>query len=155
VLFLDEEIYVSEPLSSRKVMEILEKHPNLKRIKCPPSIYKRISSKYVDALSKLGVEIEPVIRKGRPKKYGESEIKIIEEMQKEGYNFQEISDKLHIPLKTVYYLNKNPLKRGRNRKYTPETKKEVKNLHKKGLSALDISKKLKMPLRTVYGFIKR
>lgn len=152
---MDEEIYVSEPLSSRKIMEILEKHPNLKKIKCPPSIFKRTSSKYVDALSKLGVEIEPVVKKGRPKKYGESEIKIIDKMQKEGYSIQEISDKLHIPLKTVYYLNETPLKRGRSRKYTPETEKEVKNLHKKGLSALDISKKLKMPLRTVYGFIKR
>ena len=136
-------------------MELLEKHPQLKRIKCPTSLYLRTSKKYLDALCKLGVEVEPVLKRGRPQKYGELEVKLIEKMLNQGLKPQEISEKLQLPIKTVYYLKETPLKRGRNRKYTVETEKEVKNLYNEGLSAKEISEKLKIPLRTVYSMIKR
>lgn len=152
---MEKEIYVNEQLSSRKIMEILEEHPNIKKIKCPSSLYLRTSPKYLDALSKLGIEIEPVLKRGRPKKYGEEEVEIIDKMLKGGSTPQEISNILNIPLKSVYHLKKNPLKRGRKRKYTPETEKEIKILYKEGFSARDISEKLKIPLRTVYALIKR
>lgn len=136
-------------------MELLEEHPQLKRIKCPSSLYLRTSQKYLDALSKLGVEVEPVVKKGRPKKYEELDVKLIEKMLKQGLNPQKISEKLKLPIKTVYYLKESPLKRGRKRKYGPETEKEVKNLNKDGLSAKEISEKMNLPLRTVYSMIKR
>lgn len=136
-------------------MEILDKHPDLRKITCPPSLYQRIAPRYLDALSKLGVEVEPVEKLGRPRKYGEKEIETIENMFKQGYTPQEISDTLSIPLKTVYYLNKTPLKKGRKPKYPPETERKVKSWHKKGLSVKEISENLNIPLRTVYHLLKR
>ena len=148
---MDDEIYVNKPLSSQVIMELLDKYPQLKKIKCPSSLYLRTSKKYLDALS----EVEPVIKRGRPKKYGETEGKIIQKMLNEGKSPKEIAEKLEIPLKTVYYLKDTKLKRGRKPKYSKETEDEVKKLHKNGLSAKDISEKLKIPLRTVYCLIKR
>jgi len=152
---LDDEIYVNKPLSSQVIMELLDKYPQLKKIKCPSSLYLRTSKKYLDALSELGIEVEPVIKRGRPKKYGETEGKIIQKMLNEGKSPKEIAEKLEIPLKTVYYLKDTKLKRGRKPKYSKETEDEVKKLHKNGLSVKDISEKLKIPLRTVYCLLKR
>lgn len=136
-------------------MEILDKYPELKKIKCPPSIYQRTSPKYLEALSKLGVEVEALKKRGRPRKYDKSDVKTIRKMLREGFTPQEVSDDLGIPLKTIYYFNKTPLKRGRKGKYSPKTLKKVKNLYNEGLKARDISEKLNIPLRTVYSLLKR
>ena len=152
---MDEEIYVNEPLSSRKIIEILDEHPHLKKIKCPQSFYLRTSSKYIKVLSRLGIEIEPVSKKGRPKKYLKSDTQLVQGMMKQGLDPKEISDKLNISLKSVYYLKKYPLKRGRKRKYSLERENKVKDLRRKGLSAKLISERLDIPLRTVYSLIKR
>lgn len=149
------EIYVNIPLSSQKILKILETNPELEKIKCPPSLYKRIAPQYLDVLSKLGVEVEPLPKKGRPRKYGEKEVKSIQGMLQKGYTPQKISERLGIPLKTVYYLNKTPLERGRKRKYSLKTEKKVKNLYHKGLSAREISEDMNIPLRTVYFLLKR
>lgn len=151
---MGQEIYINKPLSSQKIMEILDKNPELEKIKCPPSIYQRISPKYLEALSKLGVDVEAVSYKGRPKKYDEADIEKISVLKKKGLTFQEISDELGIPLKTIYYLNKTPLKKGRKVKYSSETIQEVKDLSDNGLSAREISKNLNIPLRTVYSLLK-
>jgi hypothetical protein len=152
---LGDKVYVTEPLSSQKIIELLEKYPNLKKINCPKSLYLRTSKKYIDALSQLGVEVEPLTRRGRSKKYTESDVENIGKMLKKGASPQEISDSLNIPLKTVYYLNKSRLGRGRKLKYGKEREIEVKSLYKNGLPAKEISKKFKIPLRTVYSIIKR
>ncbi|MBI5680913.1 MAG: helix-turn-helix domain-containing protein [Methanobacterium sp.] len=152
---MDDEIYINKPLSSQVIMELLEKYPHLKKIKSPRSLYARTSKKYLDALSKLGIEVEPVDKRGRPKKYDKTEAELIQKMLNEGSSTKEISQKLQIPLKTVYYLKDTKLKRGRKPKYSKETEDEVKNLHKNGVSAKDISKKLNIPLRTVYCLLKR
>lgn len=151
---MGKEIYVNQPLSSQKIMEILDKNPELEKIKCPPSIYQRIAPKYLEALSKLGVDVEAVSYKGRPTKYDEEDVEKISLLQKKGLSFQEISEKLCIPLKTIYYLNKTPLKKGRKKKYSSEIIQEVKDLSDNGLSAREISKNLNIPLRTVYSFMK-
>jgi hypothetical protein len=109
----------------------------------------------LDVLSKLGVEVEPVVKSGRPKKYGELEVKLIQKMLKDGSNPGEISEKLNLPIKTVYYLKETPLRRGRKPKYTPETEEKVKRLYDEGLRVKKISEKLGIPLRTVYSIIKK
>ncbi len=149
------EIYISEPLTSQKIMEVLDKNPELRKITCPPSLYKRIPTRYLEALSKLGVEVKPMEKLGRPRKYGEKERDRVNKMFKQGYTPQEISDALNIPLKTVYYLNKTPLKQGRKPKYPPETLRKAKSCHQKGVSAKEISEKLNIPLRSVYSLLKR
>ena len=136
-------------------MELLDKHPDLKKIKCPNSLYSRTSKKYLTALKELGIEVEPVLKRGRPKKYGAKEAELIHNMLEEGSEPKEISEKLNIPLKTVYYLKDTKLKRGRKPKYSKETEEKIKKLHNDGFSAKEISEKLNIPLRTVYCFIKR
>ncbi len=150
-----EEIYVNEQLSSRRIMEVLDSNPDLVKITCPLSIYSRISRKYMDALKELGIKIEPVQRRGRPKKYSSSDATQIQKMLDEGESPKEISKKLKLPVKTVYYLKNSSLKRGRKVKYTSEKAKEVKKLYSKGVPARRISEKLHIPLRTVYVLIKR
>ncbi|WP_225370322.1 hypothetical protein [Methanobrevibacter arboriphilus] len=40
-----ETIHISSQLSSKMIVNLMDEYPNLKRITCPPSIYKRISKK--------------------------------------------------------------------------------------------------------------
>ncbi|MGB9937161.1 MAG: helix-turn-helix domain-containing protein [Methanobacterium sp.] len=152
---MDDEVYVNKALSSQVIMKLLDKHPDIKKIKCPNSLYIRTSKKYLDALSEMGIEVEPVIKRGRPKKYGAKEAEKIHEMLNNGFSPKQISEELDIPLKTVYYLKDTKLKRGRKPKYSKETENEVKRLHADGFSAREISEKLDIPLRTVYCLIKR
>jgi len=152
---VSEILYINEPLSSRKIMEVLDSNPDLKKINCPISIYSRISKKYIKALDELGIEVEPVLKRGRPKKYSSSEASKIQIMLDKGESPKEISKKLNLPVKTVYYLKNSSLKRGRKVKYSAEKTKEVKRLYSKGMPAKKISEKLKIPLRTVYLLLKR
>lgn len=136
-------------------MEILDQYPGLKKITCPPSLYSRTSPKYLDALNELGINVVPVKKKGRPKKYDDEETEKIQKLLKSGQTPKKIAETLGIPLKTVYYLKDSPLKRGRKNKYNQQQVQEVKNLNKKGVPAKEIASHLKIPLRTVYSLIKR
>lgn len=147
---MEKEIRVNEQLSASKIMEILEKYPELERIKCPQSIYRRISPKYVDALERLGIEIEILDQLGRPLKYGKELRNNVQNMLDQGLSPSDIAQRLNIPRKTVYYLKNKHLKRGRKRKYDNITENKVKKLFKQGFSAQEISEKLGIPLRTVY-----
>jgi hypothetical protein len=152
---MEKEIHVEKLLSFRMIMELLEQYPDLRKITCPASLYARISYKYLLALSELGIVIEPVETRGRPKKYNEEDVHKIKDMLNEGKTPQEIANKLDIPLKSVYYLNGYQLKRGRKSKYDDETSKKVKKLYNIGLSAKEISKDMDIPLRSVYSLLKR
>ena len=136
-------------------MEILDSNPDLEKITCPISIYTRISKKYMDALRELNIEVESVQRRGRPRKYSSNEATKIQSLLDKGESPKSISQKLNLPIKTVYYLKNSSLKRGRKVKYTSEKAKEVKKLYNKGIPAKRISKNLKIPLRTIYLLIKR
>ena len=152
---MDQEIYVNQPLTSHKIMEILEENPEVMKITCPPSIYQRITPRYIEALSKLGVKVEPVTKRGRPKKYHEGDKRNINNLLTKGKSPQEISDALNIPLKTVYYFIESPLKRGRKPKYSYETEQKVKSMYDEGCSAKEISQNLNIPLRSVYSLVKK
>ena len=155
MVFLVEVVYVNEPLSSRKIMEVLDSNPNLEKITCPISIYTRISKKYMDALKELGIDVEPIKRRGRPKKYSSNEAAKIQTLLDRGESPKTISKNLNLPIKTIYYLKNSSLKRGRKVKYSPEKTLEVKRLYSKGIPAKKISENLRIPLRTVYLLIKR
>ena len=136
-------------------MEILEEHPHIKRIKCPTSLYLRTSKKYLDALNELGVEVKPLLKIGRPKKYGELEVKLIGKMLKDGSTPREISEKLNLPIKTVYYLKETPLRRGRKPKYTPETEEKARRLHDEGLRVKEISETLRNTFKNSLQYTKK
>lgn len=136
-------------------MEILEANPDLKKITCPPSIYARISPKYLQALNELGVTVVSVEKKGRPKKYNKEKVEKIQYLLKSGQSPKEISESLQIPLKTVYYLKDSPLKRGRKVKYSPQKVQEIKKLYNNGIPAREIATRMGIPIRTVYSLLKR
>ncbi len=150
-----EEIYVNKPLSLGRIMELLDNYPNLKKIGCPPSLYSRISPKYLQALDELGVEVVPVPKKGRPKKYRKKDTEKVEDLLKKGKTPQEIAEILQLPLKTVYYLKESPLRPGRKIKYDNEQIKKIKNLHENNVPPKEIAKNLEIPIRTVYFLLKR
>jgi hypothetical protein len=152
---MEKEIHVEKLLSLRRIMELLDRYPDLRKITCPSSLYSRISLKYLQALKELGVVVEPVEKRGRPKKYNEEDVHKIKDMLQVGKTPREIADTLDIPLKTVYYLNDYQLKRGRKSKYDDETSEKVKNLYINGLSAKEISADMNIPLRSVYSLLKR
>jgi hypothetical protein len=152
---MEKEIHVDKQLSFRKIMELLDLYPDLRKITCPSSLYARISLKYLQALNELGVVVEPVKKKGRPKKYTEEDVHNIKNMLLESKSPREIANILDIPVKTVYYLNDYQLKRGRKSKYDEHTTKKVKKLYNNGLSAKKISENMKIPLRSVYSLLKR
>ncbi len=136
-------------------MELLDQHPDLKKISCPPSLYSRISPKYIQALDELGVAVVPVEKKGRPIKYDAEKVLEVQSLLKSGKSPKEIAYTLEIPLKTVYYLLDSPLKRGRKIKYTPEKVQKVKNLYNEGIPAKEIAVRMEIPIRTVYSLLKR
>lgn len=155
MVYLKNEIYFNKPLSFSIIMELLEQYPDLKKITCPPSLFARISPKYLEALEELDVAVVPVEKKGRPKKYSDEEVENVQRLIKSGHDPNEIAEKLQLPIKTVYYLKDSPLKPGRKVKYNPQKVKKVKNLYENGVPAKEISSSLEIPLRTVYSLLKR
>ncbi|WP_054839797.1 helix-turn-helix domain-containing protein [Thermococcus sp. JCM 11816] len=101
------EVYVNLRPTKEVVVKILERSPNVRKITCPPSLYPKVSQKVIMALNQLGgVELLPESYPtgGRPKKYDEKTIKQVVELARKGVPMKEISRKLGIPLRTVYYL---------------------------------------------------
>ncbi|WP_456366187.1 DUF1699 family protein [Thermococcus sp.] len=99
------EVYINRRPTKEIVVHILERAPNVRRISCPPSLYPKVSKKIVDALSKVGVELVPEgYPRGRPRKYGKKTLDEIENLLRQGKGPKEISKRLKIPLRTVYYL---------------------------------------------------
>jgi len=153
-------IHVSSQLSSKKIVELMDEFPDLKKITCPPSLYKRISKKYLEVLEEIGIEIEIKHNWGSKKKYKDEKKEKVRDLIKEGKTPSQIAEKLNLPVKTIYYLKdtnkseKIPLKIGKKSKYTDATITKIKNLYKSGISPKKISNQEKIPLRTVYYIIK-
>jgi len=99
------EVYVNLRPTKEVVVKILENAPNVRRISCPPSLYPKVSKRVIYALGQLGVELVPEERpRGRPRKYDEKTVKLVRELAKKGVPMREISERLGIPLRTVYYM---------------------------------------------------
>ncbi|AXV37139.1 MAG: resolvase [Methanobacterium sp. BRmetb2] len=150
-----EEVYLEEPLSSKLISQLLKENPNLKKIILPEEVYIKTSKQIFDELIKLDIVVSPRARRGRPKKYGELEVYLIQKMLDKGTSLVEISDILRIPLKSVYYLKKTDLKQGRRSKYSDETVNQIKKLYEDGIPVRQISKESKIPVRTIYDLLKR
>ena len=154
-----EEIHISTTLSSKKIVELIDKYPNLKIITCPKSIYNRISKKYLEVLDELGIAVKIKYNWGKPVKYTEKDRINVINLIKEGLFPQNIAKKLDIPVQSVYYLkNKNKdeqikLKRGKRKKYSYDIREKVKKLANEGIPIKIISKSENIPLRTVYDII--
>lgn len=154
MIILAKKVHVNQHLTSRKIIEILEKNPDLEKITCPPSIYNRIPSKYLEALKKLNIKVEPL--HGRARKYTEKDVKLIRKLLSEGKTPKEIAGITKIPLKSIYYLKGDmKLKRGPKPKYDKSTRIKVQKMASNGMSPKKIAEKFNIPLRTVYYIIKK
>ena len=148
-------IHTTEVLTTTVIMDLIDKYPNLEEITCSPSIYKRTSDNYIDALNQLDITVTKKYNWGAKSKSNGEEFVVLGMVQ-EGYTAREISEKLDISLNRVYYLlrkNKSDVKFDNyNRKHDH---REVLNLKKEGLSPREISQKLDISLRSVYYILNK
>lgn len=152
---MSSKVHVNKPLSSKLIIEILDENPDLEEINCPLSLYERTSEIYLDALSELGITINVIESRGRPKKYDDNLKNVIDEMISSGLSVKTIASRLNIDTKTVYYLKKDKLKQGPKSKYSDKTKKEIVKLKNEGIPVTKISEKLNIPIRTIYYILKK
>ena len=144
---MSSKVHVNKPLSSKLIIEILDENPDLEEINCPLSLYERTSEVYLDALGELGITINIIESRGRPKKYDDDLKDTINEMIGSGLSVKTIASRLNIDTKTVYYLKKDKLKQGPKSKYSDKTKKEIIRLKDEGIPVTKISERLKIPIR--------
>ena len=130
------EVHISTQLTSRKLIELMDTYPSLKRITCPMSIYKRISPTYIKALNKLGVSIEVKYNWGK-KKYSKTQINQIIDLFNEGKRSEDIANILEVPVSNVNYIKSKYFEKIKvkhyNRKYDDETRLKIKSMREAGL----------------------
>ncbi len=141
-------IHMTKTLSSSLIVELIDKYPNLSKITCSPSVYDRTSNTYIEALSKLDIEVVKKYNWGAKSKTDGAEFEVLK-LSDSGLKPKEIAEELNITLNRVYYLlrKSNANFDNRKRKHNHD---EVKKLKDEGLSAKEISERLGIPLRTVY-----
>ncbi|MCC7554413.1 MAG: hypothetical protein KO202_08010 [Methanobacteriaceae archaeon] len=145
-------IHITIPLSSHKIVELIDQYPNLEKITCSKSLYNRIPKKYLEVLNDLSIEVSIEYNQGAKEKYLEEEKDILN-LSKQNLTPKEISKKLEIPIKRVYYLlskHNNVKIDNYKRKYDENTKLIVKSMKDDGKNPKEISSKLNIPIRTVY-----
>ncbi|MDR3063610.1 MAG: hypothetical protein LBU40_05685 [Methanobrevibacter sp.] len=134
----------------------MDKYPNLEIITCPKSIYDRIPKKYIEALNQLDIEVNIKYNWGNNSKFDEDIRNKVLDLFKKGLSAKNISEKLNIPLKSIYYLKYKYLNHDfkfnnvKRSKYSKELIERVQSYKKDGFSAIDVSKKENIPIRTVY-----
>lgn len=146
-------IHITKALSSSMIVELIEEFPNLSEITCSPSVYKRTSKTYIDALSQLDIEVVKKYNWGAKSKSNGAEFEVLE-LSNQGFKPKEIAERLGITLNRVYYLLKKSKANFDNRK-RKNNHDEVKSLKGEGLSAKEISQKLDIPLRSVYYILNK
>lgn len=146
-------IHITKALSSSMIVELIDKYPNLEEITCSPSVYKRTSKTYIDALNQLDIEVNQKYEWGAKSKSNDIEF-YIQKLSNEGLTARQISQKLDISLNRVYYLLRKSKTKFDNRKRKYDYA-EIKQLKNEGLSAKEISEKLDIPLRSVYYILNK
>ena len=146
-------IHITKALTSAIIVDLIDRYPNLEIITCSPSVYKRTSSTYIEALSQLDIEVKVKYNWGAKSKSNGQEFEVLE-LSRKGLKAREIAEKLDISLNRVYYLLRKTHGRfdNYNRKHDHD---EVKSLKNDGLSVREISDRLDIPQRTVYYILNQ
>ena len=146
-------IHITKALSSSMIVDLMDEYPQLEEITCPPSVYKRTSKRYVDALKQLEIDVRQKYEWGAKSKSNGIEF-YVAKLSDEGLTARQISQKLDISLNRVYYLLRKAKANYDNRKRKHDHR-EVKKLKDDGFTAREISEKLDMPLRSVYYILNK
>lgn len=146
-------VHITKTLSSSMIVELIEKYPNLEEITCPPSIYKRTSRTYIDALEQLDISVKAKYNWGAKSRSNGIEFYVLK-LSDEGLTAKQISQKLDISLNRVYYLLRKSKANfdNRKRKYNHN---EIRQLKREGYSPKEISEDLDIPLRSVYYILNK
>lgn len=106
--FTDEKVYLSRIVGMDILLALKEHGENLKVIVVPPSVYGQTSERVKSHLEKVRVNLEKGNeRAGRPPMYTGEDLKKIVQLKNKGFSIVEISRKLNIPRRTIYYLLEN------------------------------------------------
>ena len=146
-------IHITKPMSSSMIVELIDEYPNLEEITCSPSVFKRTSKTYIDALGQLDINVKIESRAGAMSKSNGLGF-YISKLSKEGLSAKQISQKLEIPLIRVYYLLRKSKTIVNNRKHKYDYS-EIKKLKQDGFSAKEISEKIDIPIRSVYHILNK
>lgn len=146
-------IHITKALSSSMIVELIDRYPNLAEITCPPSVYKRTSRTYIDALRQLDIDVRKKYEWGAKSRSNGIEF-YVQKLSNEGLSAKQISQKLDISLNRVYYLLRKSRTNFDNRKRKHDHA-EIKKLKNEGLSAKEISERMDIPLRTVYYILNK
>lgn len=146
-------VHITKPLTTARIVELLDEYPNLKVITCSPSVYKRTSDKYIEVLNRINIEVRKQYNWGAKSKSQGAEFKVLK-LSNKGLKPKEIAEKLDISLNRVYYLlNKSKASfDNRNRKHNHGAVKRLKN---EGLSPKQIALELDIPIRSVYYILNK
>lgn len=152
------EVHISSQLTFLKIIDLLDTYPSLKRITCPPSIFNRISSRYLKALDENGISVEIKHNWGR-KKYSKDFINQVIDLFNEGKRSKEISNILDVPESNVNYIKSKYFNRitvkHHKRKYDDDCRLKVKSMRDSGLKPKDISNELNIPVRSIYYILNK
>ena len=146
-------IHITKALSSSMIVDLIDEYPDLEEITCAPSVYKRTSQTYIDALKEVGINVKKKYEWGAKSKSNGIEFYVVK-LSNEGMTARQISQKLDISLNRVYYLLKKGKANFDNRKRKHDHS-EIKRLKSEGWSAKEIAEKLDMPIRSVYYILNK
>ena len=146
-------IHITKALSSSMIIDLIDEYPDLEEITCAPSVYKRTSQTYIDALKEVGINVKKKYEWGAKSKSNGIEFYVVK-LSNEGMTARQISQKLDISLNRVYYLLKKGKANFDNRKRKHDHS-EIKRLKSEGWSAKEIADKLDMPIRSVYYILNK
>ena len=153
------QIHITHPLTSEKIIELMDNYPSLRRITCSQSLYDNISPKYLEALNSLDIKVEVEYNWGRKRVHPQEDIDKVLDSLKEGNSPKSVSEQFNIPLNRVYYFRSKystDSKKDYNfykRKYDDKLRLKIKNLVKNGEKPKNISKDFNIPLRSVYNIL--
>lgn len=149
-------VHITEALSSKRIMELINEYPELRVITCSKSLYNRIPKKYLNALEQLDIDVKIEYNQGAKPKYSKELINNVIGLKNQGYKPKDISNQLNIKIKQVYYIIEkysNIKLEGYKRKYSNDLKKEIRQMKKEGYKAKDISEKTNIPIRSIYHIL--
>ena len=103
--FSDKDVYVPRIVGMDILLALIDCGKNLKAIVVPPSVYEQTSERVKQYMKDRRISLEKGDeRVGRPPKYKKEDVQEIFHLKNQGIPIAQISRKLHIPRRTIYYL---------------------------------------------------